>query len=446
MGDNTIDVLERMQPDYELWRLCRELELLHMDAELLYRPYETLSHGERTRVMLALLFSKEQAFLLIDEPTNHLDMPTRELLADYLKSKKGFILVSHDRWFMDQCVDHVLVLNRNTIEVEKGNFSTWWENKQKRDAFELAENEKLKREISKLNEAARKNAMWADQVEATKIGFRPDQEPDRFIGTRSYIAARSKKMQKRSKSFARRSETAAEEKQGLLKDLETSIDLKLMPLSHHKEVYVECRDYACGYDAACLASEADSRLVISGLNMQLRRGDRVVLQGANGCGKSTLIKAILCSKGVTILNHLDGNRQNPSALYQSGTLEAASGLIISYINQDTSFLTGSLDAYVEACGVEESLFKAILRQLDFERVQFDKGMEEYSEGQKKKVLIAGSILQQAHLYIWDEPLNYIDVFSGMQIERLILRYKPTMLLVEHDRTFAERIATQIAAL
>ena len=86
--------------------------------------------------------------------------------------------------------------------------------------------------------------------------------------------------------------------------------------------------------------------------------------------------------------------------------------------------------------------KAILRQLDFERSQFLKPIEEYSEGQKKKVLIAGSILQQAHLYIWDEPFNYIDIFSRMQIEQLILQYQPTMLLVEHDKMFGEKCATQ----
>ncbi len=436
MQSDTIHVIEHVEPDYELWKVCRELELLKMSADILYRPYQTLSHGERTKVMLALLFSKEQTFLLIDEPTNHLDLPTRKLLVAYLQNKKGFILVSHDRWFMDQCVDHVLVLNRNTIEVEKGNFSSWWENKQKRDAFEASENEKLKRDISKLNEAARKNAMWADQVEATKIGFDPTKEHDRFLGTRSYIAARSKKMQARSKSFEKRSETAIEKKQGLLKDLETTVDLKLMPLSHHKEVYVECRDYSCGYlkstedeQKSNHFSEAD--LLLHHFNMKIKRGDRVALQGANGCGKSTLIKAILHSE---------------NQLFQEGTLETASGLIISYINQDTSFLKGSLDDYIRTCGAEDSLFKAILRQLDFERVQFEKPMEDYSEGQRKKVLIAGSLLQQAHLYIWDEPLNYIDVFSRMQIEQLILKYQPTMLFVEHDQIFTEKIATQIVKL
>lgn len=89
-----------------------------------------------------------------------------------------------------------------------------------------------------------------------------------------------------------------------------------------------------------------------------------------------------------------------------------------------------------------NLFCAILRQLDFERVQFLKNIEDYSEGQKKKVLLAASLLTPAHLYIWDEPLNYIDVFSRMQIEKLLLDYQPTMLFVEHDVRFREKIATK----
>ena len=92
--------------------------------------------------------------------------------------------------------------------------------------------------------------------------------------------------------------------------------------------------------------------------------------------------------------------------------------------------------------LEESLFYAVLRQLDMERAQFSKKMEDFSEGQKKKVLIAASLLTPAHLYMWDEPLNYIDVFSRMQIEKLILEYQPTMLVVEHDGRFREKIATK----
>ena len=93
--------------------------------------------------------------------------------------------------------------------------------------------------------------------------------------------------------------------------------------------------------------------------------------------------------------------------------------------------------------MDESLLLAVLRQLDFSREQFVKDMAEFSEGQKKKVLVAASLITPAHLYIWDEPLNYIDVFSRMQIEKLILRFEPTMLLVEHDVRFQEKVATKV---
>jgi len=110
----------------------KELGRLQVDASVLERPFSTLSFGERTKVMLAALFLKKNNFLLIDEPTNHLDMEGRAALADYLRTKKGFILVSHDRAFLDQCIDHVLSINRADIEVMKGNYTTWRENKDRR--------------------------------------------------------------------------------------------------------------------------------------------------------------------------------------------------------------------------------------------------------------------------------------------------------------------------
>lgn len=129
------EFMEELKPACEVWRVICELNLLEIDAEVLYRPFETLSFGERTKVMLALLFSGENEFLLIDEPTNHLDQESREVVKRYLQGKKGFILVSHDRDLLDACIDHVLVLNRKTIEVQTGNFSSWWENKTRQDHF-----------------------------------------------------------------------------------------------------------------------------------------------------------------------------------------------------------------------------------------------------------------------------------------------------------------------
>lgn len=412
----TVDLAQQLIPDFELWKVCRELDSLKADAEILYRPYQTLSHGERTKVMLALLFSRENHFLLIDEPTNHLDMEGRTLLRDYLCSKKGFLLVSHDRWLLNECVDHVLVLNRSTIRVEKGNFDSWYSNKEKLDTFERAENEKLKKEIGKLKEASRRTAMWADKAESRKIGYDPIKEHDRSMGTRAYIGAKSARMQQQRKNLDTRRTAAIEEKETLLKDIETVSNLKLPTLTHHKQVLVRADKLCLGYGET---------IVLQNLTFTLGQGDRIWLKGPNGCGKSTLIKAILGDPAVTV----------------SGNLNLASGLTISYINQDTSQITGSLNNFIRQTSIDESLFKAVLRQLDFARTQFDKPMDEYSEGQKKKVLLAASLLTPAHLYIWDEPLNYIDIFSRMQLERLILMHHPTLLFVEHDRTFGEKMAT-----
>ena len=126
----------------------------------------------------------------------------------------------------------------------------------------------------------------------------------------------------------------------------------------------------------------------------------------------------------------------------TGELEKASGLVISYVPQKSGFLKGNLVSYAENRGLEIPVFLALLRKLDFEREHFEKDMEHYSEGQKKKVLIAASLCEKAHLYIWDEPLNYIDIFSRMQIETLLHTYRPTLLMVEHDRAFVEKICNK----
>lgn len=448
-GKDTLTVIEEIYPDYEFWKICRELTLLQMDTEVFYRPFSTLSNGEQTKVMLSVLFSKENSFLLIDEPTNHLDMPTREMVSSYLNRKKGFILVSHDRRFLDQCIDHVLTINKTNIEVQQGNFSSWWENKRRQDEYELAENERLKRDIHRLKESARQSKEWADNVEATKIG-RKSEKYEKSIDTRAYVGEKSRRMQMRRKNTERRQERAIEEKSALLKNIETVSDLKLFPLRHHKEVLVRMENVSISYGSG--------PYLVENFDLDIRNGEKVVLQGRNGCGKSSIIKTILASvvsgssfpdpaipDSVPPVVYRDCSR-GESARRVSGLIEMAGGLVISYVPQDTSHLHGSISCYAEEYGIDETLFKTLLRKLDFSRIQLEKDMEEYSGGQKKKVLIARSLCEQAHLYIWDEPLNFIDVFSRMQIEELIRRYDPTLLMVEHDRTFVEKVGAKTVNL
>ncbi|MBQ6587799.1 MAG: ABC-F type ribosomal protection protein [Butyrivibrio sp.] len=422
------EMIGEWKPQVESWQVMVQMNQLSMDAECLYRPFISLSHGEKTRIMLAVLFATENEFLLIDEPTNHLDQEARRIVKEYLSKKKGFILVSHDRDLLDAVCDHVLVLNRQTVEVQAGNFSSWWDNKEKSDSFAKAENEKHLKEIGKLKAAADRNSRWADKSENSKIGFDPVKEHDRSISSRSFIGAKTKKMEARVKAFENRIDREIEEKEGLLQDIETVVDLKLCPLKYHKNVLIDAKDLTLRYEDA-------AQPLFENLRFQVKQGDRVIISGENGCGKSSIIKAIFQKLG-----------ENKEPLIVDGTLNVGSGLIVSYVNQDTSFLVGSLKDFCEKRGFDYSLFLAILRQLDFGRAQFYKNMEDYSEGQKKKVLIAASLITPAHLYIWDEPLNYIDVFSRMQIEKLILEFEPTMLIVEHDVRFQEKIATDIVKI
>ena len=420
---NTSEVLAEIAPESQLWQIQKELYKLSMDENVLYRPFCTLSNGEQTKALLAGLFLRKNAFLLIDEPTNHLDMFAREIVARYLHGKKGFILVSHDRAFLDDCVDHILSINKANIEIQRGNFSSWYHNKQLQDGFEIAENERLKKDIKRLESAARQSEKWADNVESTKIGKGAAAARKKGLagkGAKEYLAEQSRRMQQRRKNLERRQQTAIDDKSGLLKNIETVDSLKIHPLKYHTSCLLSVEDLAVSYE---------NRVVFNSLSFSLERDERLALIGGNGSGKSSIIKLI-----------------NGEDIPHTGHVKAGSRLKISYVPQDTSFLAGNLSDYSEALQIDEPLFKAILRKLDFSRVQFEKDMKDFSAGQKKKVLIAASLCQQAHLYIWDEPLNYIDVLSRMQIEDLIREHNPTMLFVEHDRVFCDNIATNIVDL
>ena len=225
----------------------------------------------------------------------------------------------------------------------------------------------------------------------------------------------------RVKAYETRIDREIKEKEGLLQDIERVNELKIRPIRFHKEVLINAKDLSLKYAGA-------EQKLFEGLRFQV-----------SGCGKSSVLRAVL---GLTKASDHERNTE----LLVSGELEVASGLVISYVSQDTSFLSGTLRDFCKERGLDESLFLAVLRQLDLSREQFVKKMEDFSEGQKKKVLIAASLITPAHLYIWDEPLNYIDVFSRMQIEKLILAYRPTMLLVEHDVRFREKIATNVVRI
>lgn len=397
---------EQKTPAWESWKLERELSLLGVRDGLLERPFSSLSQGERVKVLLAILFLSEDRFLLIDEPTSHLDARGRKAVSDYMALKKGYIVVSHDRAFLDGCVDHIMALNRCGIQIVQGNYSSWKADRDARNAAEIRENERLKGEIRRLEDSTRKNAVWSDRVERSKAG----------AGDKGYVGHMAAKAMKRAKNIERRKEKAVRQRRGLLKEVEEIEPITLFPLEYHAERMAVLQDVAVCYGG---------RRLFDPVRLEIRRGDRIRLTGPNGAGKSSLLKL------------LDGQK-----IPYEGTLAIGSGIIVSYLPQSAEGLRGTVDSFIERSRLDPERFRSALDKLDFPKREMFGRLEELSEGQKKKVLLAKSLCENAHLYLWDEPMNYMDIPSRIQIEQMILEKKPTMVFVEHDERFSERILTK----
>lgn len=385
----------------------KEVRKIGLDSEILDRTFNTLSYGEQTKLLLSALFLKKNNFLLIDEPTNHLDAEGRECVANYLYKKTGFILVSHDRDFLDKIIDHVLSINKSNIDIQKGNYSTWQLNHDRRNDFEKAENEKLLKEIKRLKVTSKQKSSWSDKLEATKVGNGPVD--------RGYIGHKAAKMMKRSKCLEKRQDKAIEEKTKLLKNVEAVDRLDINNITSNYDTLINAIDLQIKYE---------NELFENPISFKIKQGERIWLRGKNGCGKSSIIKLLMGEK-IDYTGHIDKIEK------------------ISYVSQDTSFLNGKIKEFAKSKEIDEQYLKSNLIQLGLVDTQFEKNIEEWSEGQKKKLLIAASLSEKAELYIWDEPLNFIDVISRIQIENMIIEEGITMLFVEHDKCFGNNIATKI---
>jgi lincosamide and streptogramin A transport system ATP-binding/permease protein len=388
----------------------RECAELGIEPPMLHRPYPSLSGGEQTRAMIAALFLKVGAFPLLDEPTNHLDMNGRAGLADYLSHKNGFIIVSHDRSFLDGCCDHILALNKHDIRAFPGNYSAWNAQAALEAASEQARSANLTREIDALEQAARQRRSWSNATEKEKT-----KAPDS-----GFVSHKAAKVMQRALSIERRVAKNLEEKKGLLRNAETVRPLTIDGPGSSPEILLSVEN---------VSLEIDGRLVVRDLSFTLRRGDRIALLGDNGTGKTSVLRML---RGEIA----------PAA----GLFRIPGFLSIAHAYQHPVWSEGMLKEHLRGAGLEETRFRTIMGAFNILGDIFDRPLETFSRGELKKVDLCRSFLKPHHMLLWVEPVNYIDILSREQIEQVILEDEPTMLFTEHDRTFVETIATQVIIL
>lgn len=397
--------IEEIMP-VELWKLERECQLLSLDKEILWRPFEKLSGGEQTKVLLAALFCEKSRYPLLDEPTNHLDIHARKTVSEYLKKKKGYIVVSHDRHFIDEVIDHILVIEKSQLTIYKGNFSTYERQKELKDQFEIEQNNRIKVEIERLKKTSKEKADWALKREKNS-------------GNDAFENARAARMMKKSKVIEKRMRSKIEEKTKLLKNIESVSSLTINCVFNHRDPVLRVKNFSLAYG---------EKSIFQPITFEIFQGEQVALVGPNGSGKTTILNYL-------INQNFSGNVR--------GELMIPQGITKSIIRQHYNDNDGFLKDFANAHHLDYTLFLHNLRNLGIERDVFNIPIEQMSDGQMKKVEFSKSLGTPAELFIWDEPLNFLDVFNQKQIESMIVKYKPTLLFVEHNQTFISNIASKI---
>lgn len=410
------------QVAFEQWKLERELTLMNLDPDLLWQPFNTLSGGEQTKILLALSFTDQDSFPLIDEPTNHLDETSRKQVAEYLNGHdQGYIVVSHDRDFLNQVTDHILAIENTAIHLYQGNYSTYEVTKKRRDDFDREKNKKLTEQVKKLNQEKVQFHNWAAKIEARKkLGMKIQHIINRRTRlNKGAIGHQAAKMMKKSINARNRMDKKIAEKEGMLKNIEKVPTLTMnFQADYHREI-LQLNDLSLQLK--------NSRELFKNLTLSLNNHEIIAVEGKNGSGKSTLIKYLL------------GISQN---LIAKGNYELIENLKISYLPQEFVMYSGSLKDFAKKYHLSYEALLSNLKKMGFARADFTTRIEKMSMGQQKRVALAKSLTEPANLYLWDEPANYLDVFNQDQLIKLLKSVKPTMLLIEHDPYFITSVADQ----
>ena len=390
--------------------VSRELDALDIGTDLRQRPFRILSGGERTRCLLAGLFARDEGFVLVDEPTNHLDRAGRALLAAYLNAKPGFLMVSHDRAFLDACVDHVIALNRDTVETRRTTFSVWRREYRWRLTAQEIANADLRRDIARLEASARHRRAGAMK-----------RESEKNAGVDSgFASARAARQMKRAIAIERRAEKAVEARRATLSDVEKSYAVTFGSTGKRRSRPLVSATNLVVHRGRALFEPA---------SFQVASGDRLAIVGPNGSGKTSLAELVA---GVSF--SCEGAFMRPGFV------------TVSHAAQQPRWMRGLLRARLDDDCIDESRFRRVMAALGVTGRVLERPIETMSFGQQKKIELARSLVNPADLLIWDEPLNFIDIDAREVIEDAVLRDAPALVFIEHDASFVDRVATEAVEL
>lgn len=388
----------------EEWQARIELEHIGIESSYDQRPFDSLSGGEQTRVLLARGFMTRGAFPLIDEPTNHLDIDGSKLVAQYLRSKSGFICVSHDESFLNSFVDHVMSLNRSSVDLVSGSINDWKSNKEARDHSAAEKNIRLRKSIKRLDQRANQQQRWAEQKE---------RESNDASSRKS-----AKKLMKRVKVFKRRASENSQERKGLLSDIDQVDNLTTNIQSNTgNKLFFSLRSFSILRNG--------SKLFLP-INLDFHENSRLAIYGPNGVGKTTLIQYLQ--------QNVDLNYNGYKLVTLPNNIGYLSQSFESFVRNNPFFTDGRLE--------ERTNVWNIMHQLGVSRSRLLASPKEWSMGETKKAALAYTLTQPHTLLIWDEPTNYLDISAREQLINLIKESQPSLILIDHDEHFISEASTQ----
>ena len=374
---------------------CRGMLLrLGFDEELITRQIRTLSGGQYTRLALARLLATEPDILMLDEPTNHLDIDALAWLEGFLSTyKKTVLIISHDRYFLDRTTNKTLWLRYGKARLYNGSYSRCKEQSEAEAASLEHRYKEQQKEIARIK---------------ANIEFqrRCNQE-------HNYVTIRAKEKQ-----------LARMELVELAPKDEKNIRLRFASEEESTGNVIEAKDVDFSYG---------DKTLIQNLSFLIRRGERVMFLGANGTGKSTLMRLI-----------------NSMLVPTRGRITLGYNIKIGYYDQenrglhDTNTVFGELRAeYPDKTDLE---LRSTLALFLFDADDIQRGVSTLSGGERARLTLAKLILKKVNLLIMDEPTNHLDIGSCEALENALLAFEGTIVAVSHDRYFINRIATRIIEL